>query len=137
MDLALKHTMRQGGRLPGSVGSGGSVHGPLPDWLTPMARGGAESTGASDWPPLSVRNLHHRDANPSRCGTAPRARLAASILEIERTARVALQKNGCVHCKTLYPGRYAHYLTEMTTEVRFSLPHLCNLHTPEHLQVVT
>ncbi len=59
--------------------AGGNVHGPLPDWVTPMARCGADSTGASYWPPLSVRNLHHRDGNPSRCGIAPRARLAASI----------------------------------------------------------
>ena len=79
MALAPKHTMRQGGRLPGSVGSGRSVHGTSPEWLTHIAMGRADSTRASDWPPLAVGTLHHRGANPSGCGTAPRARLAASI----------------------------------------------------------
>ena len=71
--------MRQGGRPPGSVGSGKSVPCPWPELLTHTARGGAECTRASDGPPLAAGTLHNRGANPSRCGTAPRARLAASI----------------------------------------------------------
>ena len=61
------------------MGSGRSVPGPWPEWLTHIAKGGADSTRASDWPPLAAGTLHHRGADPSHCGTAPRARLATSI----------------------------------------------------------
>ena len=54
MAFAPKHRMRQGYRLPGSAGSGRSVPGPWPEWLTFKARGGADSTRASRWPPLAA-----------------------------------------------------------------------------------
>ena len=71
--------MRQVGRLSGSVSNGRSVPGPWPGWLTHISRGGAESKKANDWPPLAAGTMHHTGANLSRCGTAPRARLATSI----------------------------------------------------------
>ena len=124
MALASKHTMRQGGRVLGIVGSVRSVPGLWPKELTHIARSETNSTRTSDWPPLSEGTLHHRKVHKSRCGTAPRAGQAASIHEIERSARVALQKNACGHSKTLYPGRYADYMTETTTAGRFTLPRL-------------
>ena len=79
--LALKHTIRQGGRLPGSAGRRRSVPASYPERLTQIGRDEAESTTASDWLPLAAVTLHHKGTNPSSCSTAPRPRVAASILE--------------------------------------------------------
>ena len=77
--LAPKQTIRRGCRLPSSEGSGRNMPGQWPEWLTHITRGRADSTGASDWPPLAAGTLHPRGANQSRCGNASCARLAARL----------------------------------------------------------